>query len=196
MHEYKLERKRRKTLSVKIADGEITVSAPLKMEKCEIDNFLRKKQSWIIKTLEKQRSSLIKLNDFADNEALLFGNKVYLPDKFRNNRFAFYKTQTSYLSERIEYLARNFGFIYSALRFSRAQTRWGSCSGKNSITLNYALLTLPERLSDYVIIHELSHTEFHDHSASFWKRVESILPEYKTLRKELKDYVHILKFFK
>ncbi|MFR6640107.1 MAG: M48 family metallopeptidase [Christensenellales bacterium] len=100
------------------------------------------------------------------------------------------------LAERTEYVAKRCGFTYSGLRFSRAQTRWGSCNGKNGITLNLALLTLPKRLSDYVIVHELCHTEHHDHSPAFWKLVESIIPECRAIRKELKNYAYTLGFFK
>ena len=194
--EYKLERKRRKTISIKIVDGHVIVSAPPRTEKYEIEYFLQSKKNWIIKNLNKQRLGLSCLSKFDDNETLLFGSKTCIPDKFKNNRFAFYKSQSDYLTKRIKYISDAYGFTYSGLRFSRAQTRWGSCNGNNSITLNYALLALPERLSDYVIIHELSHTRYHDHSTHFWKQVGELLPDYKALRKELKDYAYVLKFIK
>ena len=98
------------------------------------------------------------------------------------------KQARAYLPRRVSYLAEKYGFKISGVRFNNAKTRWGSCSSVGSINLNIALMQLPYELIDYVIVHELSHTEYLDHSRSFWKLVESMSPDYKIHRRDLKKY--------
>jgi len=67
-------------------------------------------------------------------------------------------------------------------------TRWGSCTVKRSINLNSWLVMLPEHLSDYVILHELVHTRFPDHSIKFWKELDAVTGgQSKMLRRELRS---------
>ena len=98
------------------------------------------------------------------------------------------KKARKYLTNRLEELASQGNFAYSKLRISSAKTRWGSCSLHGTISLNIALMTIPKRLSDYVILHELAHTDYMSHNKDFWKRVEQVCPRYKQYRKELKEY--------
>ena len=68
------------------------------------------------------------------------------------------------------------------------KTRWGSCSSKGNVNFNYNLYYMPEELLDYVVVHELSHRKYMNHSQSFWCEVEKYCPEYKLCRRRLKDY--------
>lgn len=177
-----------------MSDGAVLVSAPRGMSKSTIESFLYSKNNWIKKNVAKQRAMMSEYDGIAENEVLLFGEIITLPEKYIGKRVSFYRAQSVYLARRIAEIAEKYCYTYTGLRFSRARTRWGSCNGNNGITLNLALLTVPERLSDYVIVHELCHTVQHDHSAAFWKRVERVLPDYAVLRKELKKYTYTLKF--
>ncbi len=75
---------------------------------------------------------------------------------------------------------------YSRLTVRGQSTRWGSCSSKQSISLNYKLLFLPTSLVDYVMVHELCHTVHMNHSAAFWQLVQRYYPDLEQAKAQLK----------
>lgn len=98
------------------------------------------------------------------------------------------KKAKEYLPYRLEFWAKKYGYNYSGLRLSHANTRWGSRSSSGTISLNIGLMKVPEPLRDYVILHELAHINHMDHSAAFWAEVEAHDPSYKRHRKLLKAF--------
>jgi len=72
------------------------------------------------------------------------------------------------------------------LRFASSQ--WGSCSSKGIVMLNTALLFVPPELLHYVTIHELAHRKHSNHSSTYWRIVEDVLPEYRRLREHLHKF--------
>ena len=59
------------------------------------------------------------------------------------------------------------------------KTRWGSCSSRGRINLNQTLLFLPAHAVRYLLVHELCHTRHMNHSASFWRLVTELMPDYQ-----------------
>jgi predicted metal-dependent hydrolase len=89
-------------------------------------------------------------------------------------------------TERMAHYARLMGRELPLLGLSSARTRWGSCSLKSGIRLNWRLIHLPLALIDYVIVHELAHLIEMNHSPRFWAQVGALYPDWKNARNELK----------
>lgn len=93
----------------------------------------------------------------------------------------------NYLIQRLDFLAKKYNFSYGKVTLRNQKTRFGSCSFNNNINLNINLMNYDFDVIDYVLIHELCHTRIKNHSKSFWLEVEKYCPEYKKLRKALKN---------
>ncbi len=98
------------------------------------------------------------------------------------------KEAKAYLPRRLRYLAMQNGLRYETVRFSHAKSRWGSCSSRGTISLNIALMTLPNELIDYVLLHELTHTQHMNHSPEFWARLGEMCPDAKLRKKQIANY--------
>lgn len=93
------------------------------------------------------------------------------------------------LPRRVAELAYMHGFHYDGLTIRDSKTRWGSCSGHNTISLSLYLMQVPEHLQDYVILHELCHTVHHNHSPRFWALMDTVTDgKAHALRRELHQY--------
>ncbi|MEZ6330943.1 MAG: SprT family zinc-dependent metalloprotease [Candidatus Saccharimonadales bacterium] len=90
------------------------------------------------------------------------------------------------IPDRVDFLARQFGYSYQSVHCKPLRSRWGSCSNKKELIFNCYILMLPWEIIDYIIMHELSHTKHMNHSTQFWDEVASTTPDYILLRKQLK----------
>jgi predicted metal-dependent hydrolase len=88
--------------------------------------------------------------------------------------------------ERLNHYAPLLGVHWRGLKLSNAGGRWGSAKSDGTIRLNWRLMHYRLPVIDYVVVHELSHLRHMDHSPRFWDTVESIMPDYAKLKKELK----------
>ncbi len=83
----------------------------------------------------------------------------------------------SYLKQKLDQYSEQFNLPYKRLTVRAQKTRWGSCSAKKNINLNYRLLFIDEKLLDYILAHELVHTVQMNHSAAFWSHLESLMAD-------------------
>jgi predicted metal-dependent hydrolase len=96
------------------------------------------------------------------------------------------------LRQRLDAIANQFNLAYRDVYFKNMRSRWGSCNSQHNISLNISLLLLPYELIDYVILHELMHTKYLNHSKAFWAEVGAVMPDYKQRRKTLKNVQHTI----
>lgn len=107
----------------------------------------------------------------------------------------FYKRESvQFLSDRLKFWSQQMGLQPSQVKFREQRTRWGSCSSKKIINLNWRLIVFAQEIIDYVIVHELAHLQHMDHSQRFWSLVEAHIPEYKSIMKTLKESQYLVEF--
>lgn len=93
------------------------------------------------------------------------------------------------LPSRVAELAVRTGLQYRSVTIRATRSKWGSCNGRNDLSLSLYLMTLPEHLRDFVILHELCHTVHHDHSPRFHALLDRLVGgKEKLLNKELRSY--------
>lgn len=204
----KIIRSKRKTLSLQIDDNNnLIVRAPLKCKDSYIFDFINKKSKWII---EKRTANLqhnfnpIKVEDNEKISVLgreytikltdlktvkIKDDVIFVPSiDSKNKLIKFLKRYLkSVILSKIEMLNKIYNFNVLSVSISSAKTNWGSCSATNKLHFTYKLAICPEQVLDYIIVHELVHTQIKNHSQKFWNRVAQIYPNYKQCEKWLKD---------
>ena len=90
------------------------------------------------------------------------------------------------IRERLSVYAPRIGKEFGRVAIRDQRSRWGSCSSKHNLNFNWKLIMAPPQVLDYVVIHELCHLHEFNHSARFWRLVESQMPEYEAWKKWLK----------
>jgi predicted metal-dependent hydrolase len=109
------------------------------------------------------------------------------PELFVEITAFFKKLGAELLAERVAYFAERMQLHPTSLSFRSQKTRWGSCSSQGHLSLNWRLIIAPPEVVDYVVIHELAHLRFYNHSKSFWSLVATQSPEYRQLRAWLRQ---------
>lgn len=97
------------------------------------------------------------------------------------------------LPQRLADLATTHGFTYRSVSIKQLKSRWGSCDQQRNIVLNLFLMQLPWESIDYVLLHELVHTEVLRHGPDFWQVMERVLPGAKRIRKSMHQYQPVLR---
>ena len=104
-----------------------------------------------------------------------------------------YKDQAKRIfQEKAERFSKIMGLKYNRMMVKNQKTRWGSCSSKGNINLNWRVIMAPDEVSDYLIIHELVHLKYLNHSPDFWNLVKTYQPDYLKWRSWLRENGKIL----
>lgn len=96
------------------------------------------------------------------------------------------------LPERLLELAALHGFSVRRIMVRNQRTRWGSCSRRGTISLNWRLIQTPPSVRDYICLHELMHLRQMNHSPRFWQEVESVCPDFQIAERWLKAHSRLL----
>ncbi|MDD5069449.1 MAG: SprT family zinc-dependent metalloprotease [Candidatus Omnitrophica bacterium] len=134
---------------------------------------------------------------FEDNALRLRVSKACkFPKKYIEKRLIdWYKLNSHRIFlERISFYEKMLNITISDLRVKTLKRTWGNCSKKGEISISWKLLMAPLEIIDYIIVHELCHLIHHNHSSSFWREVEKVMPEYKKHKRWLRVNENILKF--
>lgn len=152
-------------------DGAFVVTAPQTMSHNAIEKFIIQKSQWVIDKLQYFRR--------------FTGEAV--KRKSSKKDFTTHKERARALAHtRLVYFNETYRFNYNRISIKNQKSRWGSCSSKGNLNFNYKIALLPERLANYIIVHELCHLGEFNHSQKFWDLVAQTIPDYVELRKELK----------
>lgn len=212
--DYQLIKKSKKTLSLKISENGLVVSAPLFMSEKKINQLVISKIKWIKKKLEliepqknklfiKNRASFDLLGKEIKITLLDGNNKIEWVDE--NNLKIFFKDQDDqkklktffikwlkeialdYFSQRAYEISKLYAIPSNSILLSNAKSRWGTCNSKTEVRINWRLIQADPYVIEYVICHEFAHLTHMNHSRNFWNLVEKLCPNYKLAENYLKN---------
>lgn len=148
-------------------EGEVLVRAPIHTPQAVIERFVSAHKGWIEEHQERRKA-----------------RQTAHPEPTPEETEALRRRAKEMLPAKVAYYAALMGVTPTGVHITSARTRFGSCSGKNSISFSLYLMQYPERAIDYVVVHELAHIRHHNHSPAFYAEVARYLPDYKE-RQEL-----------
>lgn len=208
---------RKKTADVRVDDGAVSVVVPMKLTHDRISEILNSKRHWINQKIVMHRNAQpVSVKEFVSGESFSYLgrhyrlkviNGPYKPVKLmqgrlivtvpngegesnmvRNALVRWYKQHAEQkLQEKLKRYATLVDVNPESVGVKSFKSRWGSCTSSGKIDFNWKIILAPNRIVDYVVVHELCHLKQHDHSTKFWKEVERVMPDYIECKKWLKD---------
>jgi len=209
--DYELRQAAGRRLGLSIDERGLRVGAPKSLTLHAIESFVLSHGDWVLKKLAElsarhgQRYVAIREGsrlpvlgeetvvrvEAGANRSRWCGDTLVIAarpdaDLDQLGRRALQRRAMTHFGERLGHFAARLGRPVPALALSSARTRWGSCSTKTGIRINWRLIHLPPRFADYVIAHELAHLVHMNHSPRFWRQVGELYPDWQSVRAELK----------
>ena len=161
-------RARRMRLAI-YCDGAFVVTVPQNMNQGLVEQFIIKKSQWVLDKLEYFKS---------------FSGTLFI--KSTKKDFADHKEEALALAERrVEHFNKIYKFRFNKINIKNQKTRWGSCSRKGNLNFNYKIALLPQRMADYIIVHELCHLAHADHGPAFYRILQRLLPDWQARKARL-----------
>ena len=215
----KIVRSNRKTLAISVDTfGRLIVRAPKKCAEDRIFAFLQEKEGWILRKQAERKGAGTALppENLDGYTFLLLGKNtkiclyedkkvgydaengcIFLPKENAKERLVKWLKENAkrILASVTERKALEMGVSYKSISITRARTRGGPCSGDNALRYTFRLLYCPKEITEYVVVHELSHIRHKNHSKRFWEEVEKYVPDWKIRRKWLKSHGILMEIF-
>ena len=167
----KSKRAKRMRLAV-YCDGSVVITSPFGVQQSIVEKFVSDKKQWVW--------DKIRFFNSVDSKAIrTFSHKDYLENK--DSAFVL-------VNERFRFYNKIYGFSLNKIYIKNQKTRWGSCSCKQNLNLNYKIVFLSQKHQDYIIVHEMCHLKEFNHSRKFWALVEKALPNNLEIKKELRNH--------
>jgi len=183
-------------------DGRVVVTAPRRFD---VDSFLKRHERWLRKRLnelsEAKRQSARGFPLFGEfytvelenvREVEIRGKTLILPVKREKAR----ESLKVLLKERLTPLITLYSTLLDVspgrIYIRNQRTKWASCSSRGNLSFNLRLVALPESLIQYIVIHELAHLRYLNHSPEFWNLVGGFYPDYMNTRRELRRWWGII----
>lgn len=164
----------KRSRSVRLAvsrDSFVTVTIPWRMSEGLASDFILQKSDWLFEKLTLFKNS----------------QKSSIPRSNRKDYLKYKELAREIAQRKLAYFNRFYNFSFARISIRSQKTRWGSCSGNGNLNFNYRIIYLSEKLCDYIIVHELCHLGQFNHSKNFWALVEKTVPDYRKIRKEVKN---------
>ncbi len=211
--EYRFQRRRRRTIAIKVSEHGLAVSAPLRAPWREVEGFLHEKARWILRKLDERAAADAPRTIFGEHgETLpLHGHEVVivvsqakpavnlvgtdlhisLPEPERRGAvrsllLRWLKARAlEALTPRVAHYAARVSLPAPPLALSNARTQWGVCMASGRIRLSWRLVHFDPELADYVVAHEIAHLVELNHSERFWALVEWLYPHWREARERI-----------
>ncbi|MCS7123162.1 MAG: DUF45 domain-containing protein [Candidatus Aenigmarchaeota archaeon] len=170
----------------------------------DIKNFryiIEKKEKWILNKLDFI-NKILERNKNLTNKFIIFGVPTNI-EKFQSNLLSGNKNKVKIrnflrhiLFQKIKNIAeeysKKFGIKYNKIFIRNQKTKWASCSSKKNLSFNIKILSLPEALINYLVLHEILHLKEKKHSENFILMIKKEFPNYKEIEEQLTNYWFIL----
>ena len=207
---------RRKTATIKVEDGIVSIAVPQELSNERIITVLNNKADWLRQKLAlHQQTQPATSKEFVSGEAFPYLGRNYrlkvntgeysaikmvngrlvatfptgstYPYMIRNALLRWYERMAKQkIIQKVKRYAVLIGVEPKSINIKDFKSRWGSCSNEGDIDFHWKIMMAPNRVVDYVVVHELCHLLEHNHSPKFWKHVERILPDYIDQKEWLK----------
>ncbi len=199
-------------------DGAARVTIPRGGSAAEARRFAERSKSWLEQALQRQaarpicsrlwpvgtsillcgETAVIEIATGVTGNAVRFGVEVVnVAADVTDFRPAIEKHLRQLASQelppRVQAYAAEHQVTVNRISVRNQKSRWGSCSRRRTISLNWRLIHTPLPVQDYVILHELMHLRQMNHSARFWQEVKSVCPDYEAAERWLKQNASLLR---
>jgi predicted metal-dependent hydrolase len=157
--------------------GEFTVTVPPRVTQKMIEHFIGLKADWILEKIAHFKKFDLARGPQVPRKTKAEQRAQYLALKEKALKIA---------TEKVHHWNSFYNFKFKNISIKNQKTRWGSCSKNGNLNFNYKIALLPEKLADYLVVHEIAHLGEFNHSKRFWDLVAKTIPDYQIIRKELK----------